>query len=419
MKKICVIGLGYIGLPTASVLASKGFQVHGVDVNKQAVELINKGKIHIYEPDLDTLVKEVVENKKLVAATVPEEADIYILAVPTPFKENHKPDLTYVKQATKAIVPYIKPGNLVILESTSPVGTTEKIAEWILEECNDLTVGNEENRIYISHCPERVLPGHILRELVENDRIIGGIDKESTDKTVEFYKMFVTGKVLQTSSRTAELAKLTENSFRDVNIAFANELSMICDTLGVNVWELIDLANHHPRVNILQPGPGVGGHCIAVDPWFIVDAVPNQSPLIHTARKINDFKPHYVVNKVKELTKNIDKPRIACLGLSFKANIDDLRESPAVEIVKELSYTFTEDLYIVEPHINKLPSVLEELNMHLLNVEQAIKDANIILVLVDHDCFKLIEKSSLANKIVVDTRGILLQETNEIEKVLV
>ncbi|MEH7558938.1 UDP-N-acetyl-D-mannosamine dehydrogenase, partial [Priestia megaterium] len=390
---------GYIGLPTASLLASKGFQVHGVDVNEHAVALINEGKIHIYEPDLDKLVKRVVDSESLVASTIPTEADIYILAVPTPFKDNHKPDLTYVEQATKAIVPYLKQGNIVILESTSPVGTTEKIAQWILNERTDLTIGEGENRIYVSHCPERVLPGHILRELIENDRIIGGIDAESTKQTVLFYETFVTGKLLQTSARTAELAKLTENSFRDVNIAFANELSMICDTLDVNVWELIDLANHHPRVNILQPGPGVGGHCIAVDPWFIVDAAPEQAKLIYTARTVNDLKPHHVIQQVREVTKGYTNPRIACLGIAFKPDIDDLRESPSFDIVKQLSKENDYILHVVEPNIQQLPSSLDNKNVSLLNLEQAIIDSDIVLILVDHTPFKQVNPELFTNKL--------------------
>ncbi|MGG0744647.1 UDP-N-acetyl-D-mannosamine dehydrogenase [Priestia megaterium] len=406
MKKVCVIGLGYIGLPTASLLASKGFQVHGVDVNEHAIALINEGKIHIYEPDLDKLVKQVVDSESLIASTIPTEADIYILAVPTPFKDNHKPDLTYVEQATKAIVPYLKQGNIVILESTSPVGTTEKIAQWILDERTDLTVGEGENRIYVSHCPERVLPGHILRELIENDRIIGGIDTESTKRTVLFYETFVTGKLLQTSARTAELAKLTENSFRDVNIAFANELSMICDELDVNVWELIDLANHHPRVNILQPGPGVGGHCIAVDPWFIVDAAPEQAKLIYTARTVNDLKPHHVIQQVREVAKDYTTPRIACLGIAFKPDIDDLRESPSFDIVKQLSKENDYILHVVEPNIQQLPSALSVKNVNLLNVEQAILDSDIVLILVDHTPFKQLNPELFANKLVIDTKGL-------------
>ncbi|MGG2973682.1 UDP-N-acetyl-D-mannosamine dehydrogenase [Geobacillus stearothermophilus] len=411
MKKVCVIGLGYIGLPTATVLANNGFEVHGVDINEKAVELINNGQVHIYEPDLDIMVKKAVESGNLKASVIPEKADVFIIAVPTPFKENHKPDLTYVEQATRSISPYLEPGNIVILESTSPVGTTEKVAEWILEEREDLSIDeNRENRIFVSHCPERVLPGKILKELIENNRIIGGINEESTKRTVEFYKNFVKGKILETNARTAELSKLTENAFRDVNIAFANELSMICDELDINVWELINLANHHPRVNILQPGPGVGGHCIAVDPWFIVDAAPETAKLIRTARMVNDSKPYFVIEKIKEATKNLQNPTIACLGLAFKANVDDLRESPAVKIVKELSAIYDQTIYVAEPHIEELPKELLEFNVQLIKTEDAIEKADVVVLLVDHDYFKVIDWTEILhreNKILVDTRGMV------------
>jgi UDP-N-acetyl-D-mannosaminuronic acid dehydrogenase len=413
MKKVCVVGLGYIGLPTATVLANNGFEVYGVDINEKAVELINNGQVHIYEPDLDIMVKKAVESGYLKASVVPEKADVLIIAVPTPFKENHKPDLTYVEQATKSIAPYLEPGNIVILESTSPVGTTEKVAEWILEEREDLSIDeNHENRIFVSHCPERVLPGKILKELIENDRIIGGINEESTKRTVEFYKRFVKGKILETNARTAELSKLAENAFRDVNIAFANELSMICDELDINVWELINLANHHPRVNVLQPGPGVGGHCIAVDPWFIVDAAPKTANLIRTARMVNDSKPYFVIEKIKEATKNLQNPTIACLGLAFKANVDDLRESPAVKIVKELSAIYDQTIYVAEPHIEELPKDLQELNVHFTKTKDAIEKADVVVLLVDHDYFKVIDKKTLSNKIVIDTQGVLPIKSN-------
>lgn len=408
-KKICVVGLGYIGLPTASLLATKGFNVHGVDVNQNAVDMINSGKVHIYEPDLDIMVKAAVQSGKLKAATTPEESDIFILAVPTPFKNNHKPDLSYVEVASKAIASYVKAGDLVILESTSPVGTTEKVVEWILGERTDLAITDEMNSskgvIYVSHCPERVLPGHILRELVDNDRIIGGINQQSTKKTVEFYKQFVRGNILETNARTAEMAKLTENSFRDVNIAFANELSFICDELNINVWELISLANRHPRVNILQPGPGVGGHCIAVDPWFIIDAAPEHAKLIHTARLVNDYKPGYVVEKIREKADKFKQPIIACLGLSFKANIDDLRESPSVEIVKHLIEKQVGTIKVVEPHVQELPKYLD--GAELVTIEEAMIEADIVVVLVDHDVFKEIDRNKLKEKIVIDTRGFI------------
>ena len=294
-KKICVIGLGYIGLPTASLLGTKGYDVFGVDTSEHVVNTINQGNIHIVEPDLDILVKSAVQSGKLKAGLEPIEADVYILAVPTPFKDDHIPDLSYIEAATKMIAPYVTAGNIVILESTSPVGTTEEVVAKILSQHGH----DINNNVYVAHCPERVLPGRILTELVENDRIVGGINEQSTEKTVEFYQTFVRGEVLSTDARTAELSKLTENSCRDVNIAFANELSLICDQENINVWELIKLANRHPRVNILQPGPGVGGHCIAVDPWFIVARSPQQAKLIKIAREINDAKPQWVIEKVR------------------------------------------------------------------------------------------------------------------------
>jgi UDP-N-acetyl-D-mannosaminuronic acid dehydrogenase len=353
----------------------------------------------------------------LSASVEPDYAEVFIIGVPTPFKENHKPDLSYIEAATKSIAPYLKPSNLIILESTSPVGTTGKIVDWIMEERPDLTiVGNHLNRVFVSYCPERVLPGKILEELISNDRIVGGIDEESTELTAKFYQEFVKGAILKTDARTAEMSKLTENSFRDVNIAFANELSIICDELNIDVWELIKLANHHPRVNILQPGPGVGGHCIAVDPWFIVDAVPERAKLIHTARNVNDSKPYFIIEKVKEATQGYDNPTISCLGLSFKANIDDLRESPAVEIVKDLAALYDQTIYVSEPHIHQLPNELQEENIKLTSTIEAIEKADIIIVLVDHDYFKAIDYDTFINKLVIDTRGIVSKEMNS-EKV--
>ncbi|MGN7355867.1 UDP-N-acetyl-D-mannosamine dehydrogenase [Paenibacillus sp. SAF-054] len=414
MNKVCVVGLGYIGLPTASLLAMNGCQVHGVDVNIHTVEGINQGQVHITEPDLEYAVQNAVQSGHLRAAMVPAEADIFILAVPTPFQADNKPDLTYVEQAVRAIIPYLRPGNLVILESTSPVGTTEKIANWILEERGDLSISDSlhsaYHRIFVSYCPERVLPGQILRELVENDRIIGGIDEASTRWTADFYKQFVKGEILETNARTAEMAKLTENSFRDVNIAFANELSLICDHLEIDVWELIRLANHHPRVQILQPGPGVGGHCIAVDPWFLVDAAPEQAKLIHTARIVNDHKPWYVVEKVLQHAMKLRSPVIACLGLAFKANIDDLRESPAMAIVEHLALTGIGALHVAEPHIEKLPDRLRLGNVTLTGAEEAVRLADIVLLLVNHEAFRVIQPELLQEKIVVDTRGFFLQK---------
>ena len=408
-QKIVVMGLGYIGLPTASMLATKGHQVLGVDTNEKTVHTINDGNIHIVEPDLDILFRSAVNSGNLKASLVPEEADTFILAVPTPFKNgstNEKiPDISFIEAATRTIAPFLQPGNLVILESTSPVGTTERIAEIIMEMRPNLALGNSHsvgaNQIFVAHCPERVLPGQIIRELVDNDRIIGGINCASAEKAQELYKSFCSGNIFITDAKTAELAKLTENSFRDVNIAFANELSLICDRLGVNVWELIDLANKHPRVNILQPGPGVGGHCIAVDPWFIVAAAPEQSRLIRTAREVNDYKPQWVLEKVRAKAERFKNPVIGCLGLSFKANIDDLRESPALEIVRELIASGIWSVMACEPNVN---GGFREFPLYDLN--EVLKEADILLVLVDHDEFKGIDRELLNEKVVVDTRGI-------------
>lgn len=387
-EKVCVVGLGYIGLPTAALLANRGYDIHGVDINQHAVDTINQGKIHIVEPELDTFVHAAVRSGKLKADTKASEADIFILAVPTPFHHTDdllaipKPNIDYVLAATRSIAPFVKEGNIVILESTSPVGTTDKVAETLKE------AGVDISEIYIAHCPERVLPGHIMRELVENDRIVGGITPEATEVTAKFYRNFVEGEVLTTDAKTAEMAKLTENSFRDVNIAFANELSLICDKLGMNVWELIRLANRHPRVDILTPGCGVGGHCIAVDPWFIVDSAPDEARLIKTAREVNDAKPHHVVAQVQNAVKGIANPKIACLGLAFKPDIDDLRESPALEITKMLSDIEGYEILAVEPNIEELPKVLQNRkNVKLATLEDAQKEADVLVVLVKHKEF--------------------------------
>jgi UDP-N-acetyl-D-mannosaminuronic acid dehydrogenase len=396
-KKICVIGLGYIGLPTASLLGTKGFDVHGVDVSKHVVDTINQGKIHIVEPDLDILVKSAVQAGNLKAGLQPVEADVFVIAVPTPFKGDHDPDLSYVESATKMICPYVKPGNLVILESTSPVGTTDEIVGKILNEHGHDT----DKDVYVAHCPERVLPGRILVELVENDRIVGGINQKSTDVAVEFYKSFVRGEVLATDSRTAEMAKLTENSFRDVNIAFANELSLICDKEGINVWELIKLANRHPRVKILNPGPGVGGHCIAVDPWFIVARNKDTARLIHAARLVNDSKPEWVINKIKTKAEKFKKPVIGCLGLAFKADVDDLRESPAVEIVRHIIKDKVGEVLISEPNLES------HKEFNLLPCDEVIRRSDIIVILVDHKPYKKLKLLELNEKVIIDTRGII------------
>lgn len=413
MQSVCIVGLGYIGLPTASLLATKGFRVHGVDVNEGVVSALKDGEILIYEPSLDIMVKSAVNSGQLTASTTPDAANVFILAVPTPFTNGHKPDLSYVKAASEAIAPYVAPGNLIILESTSPVGTTEKVCEWIASLRPDLVmpcapgVGSGE-QIYVAHCPERVLPGKILQELVDNDRVVGGVDVASTREAELFYKQFVQGAVLTTTARTAELVKLTENSYRDVNIAFANELSLICEELDVDVWEAIKLANHHPRVNILTPGPGVGGHCIAVDPWFIVDSAPSTSRLIHTARKVNEGKPEWVINQVKQKAARFTAPQVACLGLSFKPNIDDLRESPALQIVDELGKDSNLKLFAVDPHVAKLPRQLGDCdNVSLVSLDEALHEADIVVVLVAHSQFKEINQSLLLQRIVIDTCGLL------------
>ncbi len=401
MQKIVVMGLGYIGLPTASMLATKGHQVLGVDVNHDVVTTINSGNIHIVEPDLDILVKSAVNSGKFKASITPEEADTFIIAVPTPFKitaTNPKaPDLTYVEAASAAVAPFLREGNLIILESTSPVGTTDRIAEIIAELRPDL----RQQQIYIAHCPERVLPGHIIRELVDNDRIIGGINKPSAEKARDLYKSFCNGNIYLTTSKTAELAKLVENSYRDVNIAFANELSIICEKLDINVWELIELANKHPRVNILQPGPGVGGHCIAVDPWFVVAAVPEEAKLIRTAREVNDSKPHWVLDKIKAKAARFKNPVIGCLGLAFKANIDDLRESPALEITRALAALGVGTLMPCEPNLNS-----EFSEFPCFPLADVLRKADILVVLVDHEEFRSVDPSILKEKVVIDTRGI-------------
>lgn len=388
-NKICVIGLGYIGLPTAAVFASRKVKVLGVDINQQAVDTINQGKIHIVEPELDILVHAVVKDGYLKAATSPDEADAFIIAVPTPFRgDDHEPNLDYIKAASKSVAKVLKKGNLVILESTSPVGATEQMAKWLADERPDLTFPHqtgEESDIKIAHCPERVLPGQVIRELVENDRIIGGMTQQCTEQAVSLYKIFVQGECIKTNARTAEMAKLTENSFRDVNIAFANELSILCDKLDINVWELINLANRHPRVNILQPGCGVGGHCIAVDPWFIVHQNPNEAKMIKTAREVNDGKPNFVIQKIKERVKDISQPKIACLGLAFKPDIDDLRESPALDIVVKLANECANQILAVEPNIKQLPLKLQDkTNIELVSLEQALGKADVIVILVKH-----------------------------------
>jgi len=416
-ETISVIGLGYIGLPTAAVFASRKKKVIGVDVNQKAVDTINRGEIHIVEPDLDMVVHAAVTEGYLKAVTIPEPADAFLIAVPTPFKDDHEPDLGYIESASKAIAPVLKKGDLVILESTSPVGATEQMAEWMAQARPDLTfpqTHGEASDIRVAHCPERVLPGHVLRELVQNDRVIGGMTLKCSEKAAALYKTFVEGECVMTNARTAEMCKLTENSFRDVNIAFANELSIICDKLDINVWELIRLANRHPRVNILQPGPGVGGHCIAVDPWFIVSKTPEQARLIRTAREVNDSKPEWVIEKVnlavaEYLQANPEKTAkevtIACFGLAFKADIDDLRESPAMAIVQEIAFIHPGPTIAVEPNISALQENAAR-NVTLSSIEDALNRVDIAVLLVDHKEFKSVEWKELSSQYVIDTRGM-------------
>lgn len=418
-ETISVIGLGYIGLPTAAMFASRKKKVIGIDVNQHAVDIINQGKIHIVEPDLDMIVSAAVSEGYLKASTTPEPADAFLIAVPTPFLpceegEVPAPDLSYIEAASKAIAPVLKKGDLVILESTSPVGATEQMAAWLAEARSDLTfpqTHGDNADINVAHCPERVLPGHVVRELVENDRVIGGMSARCSERSVELYKTFVLGECVVTNARTAEMAKLTENSSRDVQIAFANELSIICDKLDINVWELIALANRHPRVNILQPGPGVGGHCIAVDPWFIVSKTPEEAQIIHTARKVNDGKPEWVINKVKLaiaefLQANPDKTSrevtVACYGLAFKPDIDDLRESPAMVITQKIAEMHVGRVIAVEPNIKSIPEKLK--HVELVELDIAEKEADVQVMLVDHKQFKKIRAN---NAFVIDTKGIL------------
>lgn len=394
-KTICVMGLGYIGLPTAALLANRGYSVHGVDVVASTVDTINQGNIHIVEPELDIFVRSAVNSGNLVADIKPKESDVFIIAVPTPFHEGFVPNIDYVVSAAKAIAPYIKEGNIVILESTSPVGTTDKVNDILAEN------GVDVSKIYVAHCPERVLPGHIMRELVENDRIVGGMTPEATAVTVEFYKTFVSGAVLTTDAKTAEMAKLTENSYRDVNIAFANELSILCDKFEINAWELISLANRHPRVNILQPGVGVGGHCIAVDPWFIVHKGGDDAKIIRTAREVNNYKTEWSIEKIKNAALTFEndngrKAKVACLGLAFKPDIDDLRESPALLVTQRLKADGLEVL-AVEPNIES------HKEFEIVTDSDAIEQADIIVYLVAHKEFKGIR---IFGKEVLDFCGI-------------
>ena len=409
-NKICVIGLGYVGLPTAAVFASRGVEVLGVDTDVRAVDLINDGKVHIVEPDLDILVKGAVAAEKLSAQTTPDKADAFIIAVPTPFTEGKKPDLSYVKSAVESLAPVIKQGDLVIIESTCPVGTTDSASAWLADARPDLTfphLAGDEANIQVAHSPERVLPGRVLIELVRNDRVVGGVSPKCTRRAAQLYRIAVEGECHLTTARTAELVKLSENAYRDINIAFANELSLVADKLDIDAWEAIRLANRHPRVNILNPGPGVGGHCIAVDPWFIVDSAPEETPLIQAARGVNDGKPMHVAGQVQKLATEMKTNKIACLGLAYKADIDDLRESPSVDVVTALAEQKDFSICVVEPHCEGLPNKLSSFqNLKLTDIDSALKQSNIIVLLTDHSAFKDINPDDYPDKSFIDTRGI-------------
>lgn len=416
LNTISIIGLGYIGLPTATLFASRRFRVVGVDVSEYVVDTINRGDIHIVEPELDILVRAAVGAGYLRATTRVESADAFVIAVPTPLTTGQKPDLSYIEAAARSLAPVLTKGNLVILESTSPVGTTEQLARWLAEMRPDLTfpqqIGNDSD-IRIAYCPERVLPGRIVHELVANDRVIGGMTPKCSAEVVALYKSFVQGECIVTQVRAAEMCKLVENSFRDVNIAFANELSMICDEQDIDVWELIRLANRHPRVNILQPGCGVGGHCIAVDPWFIVDSAPETANLIHEARRVNDAKPDWVIRKAARAIEELvvsgmaeKEVRIACLGITFKADIDDLRESPALQITQALARRHEGRVAVVDPNIRSLPDDLDALQVTIMDLDDAISWAHVIILLVDHSAFKQLKPAFNSGQKLIDTRGI-------------
>ncbi|CAK9886440.1 MAG: UDP-N-acetyl-D-mannosamine dehydrogenase [Candidatus Erwinia impunctatus] len=416
---ISIIGLGYIGLPTAAAFAAKQTQVLGVDVNPYIVDTINAGNIHIVEPELADAVKQAVETGFLRATATPQAADAFLIAVPTPFRDGYLPDMSAVEAAVMAIAPVLKSGDLVVLESTSPVGTTEQVAQWLASVRPDLTFPHQQADtcdVHIAYCPERVLPGRIMAEIINNDRVIGGMTKRCSARACQLYSRFLIGQTVITDARTAEMCKLTENSYRDVNIAFANELSLICAAQGINVWELIKLANLHPRVNILQPGPGVGGHCIAVDPWFIVAQNPQLARLIRTAREVNDAKPEWVINQVKkalaESLVNSDKRAseltIACFGLAFKADVDDLRGSPALDIAGTLAQWHSGLTLVVEPHIKTLPAGFPTATQ-LTDAQTALQQADILVMLVDHSQFKAMATKVKAVHTVVDTRGIWCQ----------
>jgi UDP-N-acetyl-D-mannosaminuronic acid dehydrogenase len=411
IKTVCVVGLGYIGLPTGATLASRGVDVIGVDINPQIVDAVNAGQPYFSEPDLDMLLRAATTLGKLRAASQPEPADAFLIAVPTPFKEDRSPDLDYIDAAADAIAPVLASGNVVILESTSPVGTTERLAARLARLRADLRFPpgrhSEPLDVHVAHCPERVLPGRMVRELIENDRIIGGMTEACAEHAEAVYAIFLQGKLFRTDAPTAELVKLVENAFRDVNIAFANELSLICDRLDLDVWRVIELANRHPRVSILRPGAGVGGHCIAVDPWFIVSSAPEQTRLIRTAREVNATKPNFVVSQIRERAERFKRPVVALLGLTYKADVDDLRESPAIEIVKQLAASGEQRIVVADPNLNTLPNELAGLaNVTFHDTLGAVRKSDIVAVLVGHSPFRKIPREELMRRVVIDVTGL-------------
>jgi UDP-N-acetyl-D-mannosaminuronic acid dehydrogenase len=409
MISICVLGLGYIGLPTSALLASRGYRVYGVDIRPEVVETVSAGRVHISEIDLDGLVQKVVSSGQLTAHSEPRSADVFMITTPTPLTADRRPLLDYVYAAAESLAPHLKRGDILILESTCPVGTTRNVGKLLADLRPDLSFagsGAAISDISIAYCPERVLPGRILVELIDNDRCVGGLTPACTERAAQFYESFVHGAVLRSDAATAEMVKLTENAFRDVNIAFANELSMVAEHHGVDVWKVIDLANRHPRVNILKPGPGVGGHCIAVDPWFIVDGAPEQARLIRTAREVNDRKADHVFERIEQTVASHPEMPITCFGLSFKANIDDLRESPALEIAERLGRAFPGRVAAVEPFIKDLPTPLKEAGVSHLTLEQGLDRQGAFVLLVDHSVFSRIPSERLANRKIFDTRGV-------------
>ncbi len=408
--QLAILGMGYIGLPTAVAIATRGIDVIGVDINPATVAALRRGEVPFVEPDLAVGVSGAVAMGRLTATTETPEADAFIIAVPTPFNEDRTADLSYVKAAAEQIAPMLRSGNIVVLESTSPPGTTQKVCDWIGALRPDLKMprdGETGADIFVAHCPERVLPGRIMIEIITNDRVVGGLTPRCAEKAASIYRLFAQGEILLTDAASAEMAKLVENAYRDVNLAFANEISLISESLHIDVWEVIRLANRHPRVNILNPGPGVGGHCIPVDPWFIVSAAPQLSRLIRTAREVNDHRPHHVAAQVVEKAKRFRTPTVACLGLTFKANVDDVRESPAIEVVGLIAKALPEvDIFVSDPYVSVMPKLLQEYgNLHLEGAYQAVERADIVVLLVEHEPFKAMRHTRLGGKVIYDTRG--------------